>query len=529
MRKVLSILIAAMLVMAMIPCFAEAEKPTYVVTLKTNTLVTDYDDNYFTNWIEETNNCNLEFQFLPAESSDAKSKLNVMIAGGEYLGDILFVDGVAAKSDLAGYGDAMAIIDLKPYYDKYDTNLEKVSEEVGVDLLAAITTPDGAVWSYPRYIPEENNMTKYRAWINQTWLDNLGLEMPTTAEELYNVLTAFRDQDANGNGDPSDEIPMLGCTTGFSTDPTVYLTSAFLQWDDITYMNIDSEGAIYPAYVTDEYREALMWMNKLVEENLFASDSFSLEYTQYQEYLNTETPTVGVFFFTHIGAMETVSDNNKQYEYLPYLSDKNGEQHISFQPFDISGEQMWCITADCKDPDGAFQVLDSIFTVDGYIRSRFGVEGVHYDRVEDPDTLAKLLTDHDFVVLERENGWTKANNMSWHCNAGAFTGGSYMCQWNGDPTYYFYKRVVAVADMMEKAPKPGEYVPVLSYTAEELEEYNELYNNLYTYWKQCKTMFILGEMDVEKDWDTYLETLDKMGLTRFTELVQTAYDRQFGA
>ena len=54
-------------------------------------------------------------------------------------------------------------------------------------------------------------MTKYRAWINQTWLDNLGLEMPTTPEELYTVLKAFKEQDANGNGDPGDvDVEYLG-------------------------------------------------------------------------------------------------------------------------------------------------------------------------------------------------------------------------------------------------------------------------------------------------------------------------------
>ena len=34
--------------------------------------------------------------------------------------------------------------------------------------------------------------------------------VPQTTDELFDVLTAFKEQDANGNGDPNDEIPLAG-------------------------------------------------------------------------------------------------------------------------------------------------------------------------------------------------------------------------------------------------------------------------------------------------------------------------------
>ena len=51
----------------------------------------------------------------------------------------------------------------------------------------------------------------YKIWINQTWLDNLGLDVPTTTEELYTVLKAFKENDPNGNG-IQDEYPLVGGT-----------------------------------------------------------------------------------------------------------------------------------------------------------------------------------------------------------------------------------------------------------------------------------------------------------------------------
>ena len=53
------------------------------------------------------------------------------------------------------------------------------------------------------------NMCYFRWWINKNWLEKLNLAVPTTTEELKNVLIAFRDNDPNGNGQ-KDEIPLSG-------------------------------------------------------------------------------------------------------------------------------------------------------------------------------------------------------------------------------------------------------------------------------------------------------------------------------
>lgn len=45
-------------------------------------------------------------------------------------------------------------------------------------------------------------------YINEGWLENLGLDRPKTLDDLYDVLKAFKEQDANGNGDPNDESPL---------------------------------------------------------------------------------------------------------------------------------------------------------------------------------------------------------------------------------------------------------------------------------------------------------------------------------
>ncbi|MFS6554331.1 hypothetical protein VPJ68_02290, partial [Parabacteroides distasonis] len=75
-------------------------------------------------------------------------------------------------------------------------------------LEAMCTSSDGNIYALAGWWGDINDYVPDYLYIRQDWLDNLGLEMPHTIDELYDVLTAFKEQDANGNGDPSDEIPL---------------------------------------------------------------------------------------------------------------------------------------------------------------------------------------------------------------------------------------------------------------------------------------------------------------------------------
>jgi putative aldouronate transport system substrate-binding protein len=53
----------------------------------------------------------------------------------------------------------------------------------------------------------------------------------------------------------------------------------------------------------------------------------------------------------------------------------------------------------------------------------------------------------------------------------------------------------------------------------------ELETNLATYYKEMMAKFIRGEASLENDWDSYLRELDNIGLKRYLEIYQEAYDR----
>src|SRR5690606_16000187 len=114
-----------------------------------------------------------------------------------------------------------------------------------------------------------------KLWIYKPWLDALGLEMPTTTDELLAVYRAFKEQDPNGNGN-ADEIPLMSATdtwTGAamnrgSLDP--YFMGSFLYNPGEPWLVLNEEGRVDFSANKDAWREGLKFLNQLYAEGLIA-------------------------------------------------------------------------------------------------------------------------------------------------------------------------------------------------------------------------------------------------------------------
>ena len=65
----------------------------------------------------------------------------------------------------------------------------------------------------------------------------------------------------------------------------------------------------------------------------------------------------------------------------------------------------------------------------------------------------------------------------------------------------------------------------MKFTTEELNEIHEIQATLKTYSEECLARFVTGDLDIENDWDNYIKELEKIGLKKFLEVSQTAWDR----
>jgi putative aldouronate transport system substrate-binding protein len=72
---------------------------------------------------------------------------------------------------------------------------------------------------------------------------------------------------------------------------------------------------------------------------------------------------------------------------------------------------------------------------------------------------------------------------------------------------------------------PVEVAGSIMYTQEEMEEIGETWSTIQDYVQDSTIRFATGDLNIEQDWDAYLNDLKMMGLERFLEIAQTAYTR----
>ena len=300
---------------------------------------------------------------------------------------VTHIDGKASESMFGSQG---LVLPLNEYLDTISVGYKAAFEELD-GLRDYITTPDGNIYSLPNVDGSLHVQYNMKLWLNTTWLDNLGLSMPTTTDEFYNVLKAFKEQDANGNGNPNDEIPFSTVTSGAGTQIDGFLMNPFQQTSENTKLYIDN-GVVTYAPVQDNYKEGLKYLNKLWAEGLINPESFTQDRVN-QVNVNEagEDCVIGAFLAQRPGYacdLTTIPNSKKweQYQSVAPLKGPDGQVTASWNPYVMYQTGMTYISSTCSNPEAAFRFLDYLATEEGTMRSAVGIEGVHWTAAEAGET-----------------------------------------------------------------------------------------------------------------------------------------------
>lgn len=483
--------------------------------------VTDYDTNKYTKQLEEKGNIDITFNLLPA--ADSETKINLTLSSGTDLPDVLLSN--LPDSSVSTYGEAGTFRALNVYYDHSSEYLvpqiEQLVKDGGIDVLKYITMSDGNIYTIPRYNESMQNEFSSLLWIYKPWLDKLGLDEPETLEELRTVLKAFKDNDANGNGSTSDEIPMIDYTDGsVLTD----IKQAFVKTGEDELV-VRDDGTLEFAYSTDEYKEFLKYMKTLTDEGLYDKTSFSQDQQTLKTLLNGETPKVGVYAGTSTSLLTAGSARRE--EYVPIYLD-NGENNTLLY-MKTMPNNYYFITKDCEHPEVAFRIGDYMCSKEMTIWSRWGEEGTDW-LVPSEETAGM----YDFLgypaTIEPVLQWGTVQNSHWqNATPGFRTTDVSLGMVSTDSSQK------AKADAIKLAydrygedkfvPEESSRVYKLVYTADELEERADILTSIESYRDQMLYEFITGAKDIDGYWDSYIKELKSLNLDRLLEISQTAYDR----
>ncbi|MBQ8160074.1 MAG: extracellular solute-binding protein, partial [Clostridia bacterium] len=289
--------------------------------------------------------------FNQVKGSDWSTKINLMLASGDYP-DIIVRGGL----NLEMYGvDQEILIPLDDIIDQYMPNY-KAYLDFDPDTAKSLRSSDGKTYQLGWLIPQNIN-TDAHLFINRQWLDNLGLSVPTTIEEFEQMLIAFRDQDADGNGDPSNEIPMGGTLRNL-VDGIAHILNFYGVAMNDNDIALDDEGKVYSPLTADGMRAGLETMHRWYSEGLIDVEAVSQDSNAAEAKINAGN--VGCTWRWRMTAMGTDEAVYSQYIcILPFSAD--GYQ-AKLQRYLESPSFGAAITAGCKDVEAAAKWLDAQFS-----------------------------------------------------------------------------------------------------------------------------------------------------------------------
>lgn len=509
------------------------EPVTLTVFIPSIGFIADLKTNAYTTWIKEQTGVNIDW--IESDKVEARNKLSAMLArdavsgaaSGDYPDIIFGANGSGlASQDFYRYGRQGIFIPLNDLIEKEGYWIKELfAAEPAFKKI--ITSPDGNIYGLPAVFTDDYHMTmRQKFWINKTWLDRLGLAMPTTTEEFYQVMKAFKERDANGNGDPSDEIPMTGARRNME-NLSLWIMSAFVPaggQDDSGDAFLNNyefliDGTVFFSADKDEYREGLRFIRRLYREGLIDVAALTQDRSQIKPLVEGRFNRIGGVASHHPANFASLSDNMQapihEYVALPPIK---GPRGVATTPWFIDavikpGE--FVITDKCKYPELAFRWADHFYRLESMMHDK-GIEGVHWARVNASENLTALngkparykylksLTMEDNAQINMGPGWTRDLKNEFARNPG-----------------FSYEEFLYDSTKLYEPYKVRRYpYATVSIADEDFQEFTDLRRTIHTYVAEATDRFIIGDLDIDTEWDDYVKQLKQIGLSRYLKILQ---------
>lgn len=475
--------------------------------------------------IEEECNVEVEWEQVRADWETVKS---TRFASGD-IPDLLF--NATNNSDYTKYTGLFQ--DLTDLIEENAPNIQEMFTNVP-DTKTLATSGDGKIYSIPKMQtvwPKTNTVL----FINKTWLDNLGLEMPTTFSEFEEVMKAFKEKDPNGNGQ-ADEIPLDYNAYGGNN---AWFNSAYSLLKLFPSMGIQLTDTITDGYfvedktvkcfaIDDRYKQFIKTMNRWYEEGLINPNAITNDYSAYQSLSRGNENGEAV-----VGACFAWEETDKfgnelatQYEPVPPLVYDDGVEagtyetywNYDFDQLNMQTDRV-AMNANCENKEAAMKFIDAFYDKTTSVEVLFG--GISDGCVEKVD-------DNNYKVLPPQDETMDPGTWKWTSTFADF-GPMYIredvnIEMSQDMTNALEERTV-YEDALNTITEDN-YYPQLFMKYSEADQNTlamnqaNINNIIDNYW----SLWITGESDIDADWESYVESVEGAGLQQNLEIRQAAFD-----
>ncbi|WP_309118152.1 extracellular solute-binding protein [Paenibacillus sp.] len=456
--------------------------------------------------IQKRTNTKINFQ-LPGDGT----QFNIMMASGTYP-DIMFVprNYPGGIERLVQEGIALKLNDL---IEEHAPNYKKILDE-HPDIKKQIMMDDGTIAKFPQIDIDMHRIAYSGHIIREDWLNKLNLQAPTTIDEWYAVLKAFKENDMNGNG-VADEIPLgergdsLSSISAFATSYGILANTFHIhpQTGKVTY------GPYEPAF-----KDYVTTMNAWYEEGLIDSEFAALDKKAFEAKFANNTIGSYAAVISGINNFKNLMQGQIPDFKLIGLSPPIGPAGKSYsghtqmvQNVPLDGA---VISSQAKDPVAAIKLLDFMIGPEGSDLQNWGIEGKSYVVENGKKKFTDEVFNHpDFSPSDAVKKYALPTS-----------GMVKVMSFDAWASFELKYPEAAEANKKWFEADRSLLLPALTFTGEESQTLGSIMSEVETYSREMWVKFVMGNEPIE-NYDQFRGTLTKMRIEEAIAIYQTAYER----
>lgn len=421
---------------------------------------------------------------------------------GDY--DILVGATMAYGSADAAIEDDI-LLDLRDYLEEFMPNYYTFLEQ-DEEVRKLLTTDSGAIADIAG---RATGGRPQGFGIRKDWLDDAGLDIPTTYDDLHQALTVFKN-------DYSCAEPLLMFSTGFLDND--FLCAGLGMTQNGYYVE---DGVVKFAYLEDAFKQYCEMIGTWYAEGLISRDFINNTQGAGISYdAQMLDGTAGVFMtgVDIFSSSSAASASDENWEAVPMADmTPTGTETITLgkTPNTDPLSNRWSVTTGVSKErlPNVLGFVNWFFTEDGSLACNFGIEGEGFEYVDGQPHLTELVT----------------NNPD---GLGSFIAESLYLNWCApyclDERYYdsiYDTEAQASATEIWNSNRSNTQQYHGDMTSDENSAYNAVYSDINTYISNMTVSFMTGAADIQSQWDTFVSTVESMDIASCIAIKQDAYDR----
>ena len=381
------------------------------------------------------------------------------------------------------------------------------------NIMKGSTNQQNQVFGFTFIMGDDKIKTGYGLTVRDDWCEQLGLDVAQidTSEEFHDMLSRFKSE-------LNVEIPMT--FTSKNLEELLDYGTITSPFGLVTRDVYQKEGTVHIGYAEKEYKDVLAYLNQLYNEGLLDANFSTNDAATVTA--NMLSGTSGVSTGALGGGIGTWLQTNRDVEGyslagLHNLVENDGDKSLyGFYKTDVIGKTA-VITNSCENKELAAQFLNYGYTDEGHMLYVFGVEGESYEMVDGEPQYTEY-------IMHNPDGLTVKKAMS-----------EYTLSWDNGPFVQDLRQKLQSASMPEQLAAwdvwddttvEEYFLPKIAIAQEDLAEYSSLRSDIKTYVNEMTIKFVRGTESLDH-FDEYLATLESMGVSRLTEIIQAATDEYY--